>query len=524
MGLISGLLHTCSKPPPRYRGCNYSFLLKTTNLRNEITRFQQRFDESFYEAWDRFNDLLRACPHHGFLELHQLDTFYNALNANDQDSLNSMAGGNFLDKMPRECLRIIESKSKVRNSRNKAVIAKVSSNSSTLGISPDVAALTTEVSELKNLMKTMLIDKQKAQASASEKAVPSRVVNSKSGQGTLPSQTITNPHEHVNAITTRSGKTCEGPSTPLVPTPVVSIPLKEPEQNPETSMDKVQKPQFQKIPTNEPFSSSTTNHSDALPPSSSPVKTSKILKEFVDELTLLKKDVHVENFQVYSNPLFEFDNNFTSSNENPLFNEMDEDVVNKNSNVLDEPFSSNFEEGYFDSKGDVIFLKNLLSDDTTHNLAPEVISDHEPKQDESIHNTSITFSPRSDPLSPEICRELIKHILKDCSMYPNFSEDSRFRVFVPESLVASYPLLVGIRQKSQENHLKRANTDTGNGRAQKKPGIQGQKSEREGLLQSKGRKDNSSGQVHNGREKDVILIGKVKQRITRGLEKAQGMG
>ncbi|GKA45639.1 reverse transcriptase domain-containing protein [Tanacetum coccineum] len=144
---------------------------KTTNLRNEITRFQQRFDESFYEAWDRFNDLLRACPHHGFSELHQLDTFYNALNANDQDSLNSAAGGNFLDKMPRECLRIIESKSKVRNSRNKAVVAKVSSNSSTPGISPDVAALTTEVSELKNMMKTMLIDKQKTQAPAPVKAV-----------------------------------------------------------------------------------------------------------------------------------------------------------------------------------------------------------------------------------------------------------------------------------------------------------------------------------------------------------------
>ncbi|GKC90837.1 hypothetical protein Tco_1151486 [Tanacetum coccineum] len=34
----------------------------------------------------------------------------------------------------------------------------------------------------------------------------------------------------------------QGPSTPLVPTPVVSTPLKEPEQNPETSMDKMQKP------------------------------------------------------------------------------------------------------------------------------------------------------------------------------------------------------------------------------------------------------------------------------------------
>nr|GFD02707.1 reverse transcriptase domain-containing protein [Tanacetum cinerariifolium] len=86
--------------------------------------FQQRFDESFYKAWERFNDLLRACPHHGFSELHQLDTFYNAINVNDQDSLNSAAGGNFLDKMLRECLKIIESKSKVRQSRAKAVVAK----------------------------------------------------------------------------------------------------------------------------------------------------------------------------------------------------------------------------------------------------------------------------------------------------------------------------------------------------------------------------------------------------------------
>nr|GEW48875.1 reverse transcriptase domain-containing protein [Tanacetum cinerariifolium] len=98
---------------------------KTTNLRNEITRFQQRFDDSFYEAWDCFNDLLRACPHHGFSKLHQLDTFYNALNVNDQVSLNSAACGNVLDKMPRECLKIIESKSKVRQSQAKAVVAKV---------------------------------------------------------------------------------------------------------------------------------------------------------------------------------------------------------------------------------------------------------------------------------------------------------------------------------------------------------------------------------------------------------------
>ncbi|GJW79931.1 reverse transcriptase domain-containing protein [Tanacetum coccineum] len=138
---------------------------KTTNLRNEITSFRQRFDESFSEAWDRFKDLLRACPHHGFSELHQLNTFYNALNSNDQDSLNSAAGGNFLDKMPRDCLAIIESKSKVCYSRDKAIVSKVSTSSSTPGVSPDVA-------ELKDMVRALLLDKKnQSQAPATVKAV-----------------------------------------------------------------------------------------------------------------------------------------------------------------------------------------------------------------------------------------------------------------------------------------------------------------------------------------------------------------
>nr|GFC87941.1 hypothetical protein [Tanacetum cinerariifolium] len=74
---------------------------KTTYLRNEIINFLQKPNETFNEAWERFKDLLRQCPHHGFSKLHQLDTFYNALNPNDQDALDSAAGGNFLDKIPR---------------------------------------------------------------------------------------------------------------------------------------------------------------------------------------------------------------------------------------------------------------------------------------------------------------------------------------------------------------------------------------------------------------------------------------
>nr|GFC45920.1 reverse transcriptase domain-containing protein [Tanacetum cinerariifolium] len=67
-------------------------------------------------------------PHHGFLELHQLDTFYNALNPNDQDALDLAAGRNFLDKIPRECLSTIESKSKVRYSRSRVTDLRANTN------------------------------------------------------------------------------------------------------------------------------------------------------------------------------------------------------------------------------------------------------------------------------------------------------------------------------------------------------------------------------------------------------------
>nr|GEV37557.1 reverse transcriptase domain-containing protein [Tanacetum cinerariifolium] len=98
---------------------------KTTHLKNEISRFTQRFEETFGEAWERFKEMLRACPHHGFMKLAQIDTFYNGLNANDQDSLNAAAGGNLLSKTTREALQIIQKKSKVRYSRNKPNISRM---------------------------------------------------------------------------------------------------------------------------------------------------------------------------------------------------------------------------------------------------------------------------------------------------------------------------------------------------------------------------------------------------------------
>ncbi|GJY80225.1 hypothetical protein Tco_0492976 [Tanacetum coccineum] len=130
--------------------------------------------------------------------------------------------------MPRDCLRIIESKSKVRNSRNKPVVAKVSLSSSTPGISPDVA-------ELKDMVKALLLDKKnQTQAPAPVKAVEENYVTC-DGSGTLPSNTITNPKVDLKGITTRSGVAYQGPTIPTTS----SSPPKVVERETEVTKDTV---------------------------------------------------------------------------------------------------------------------------------------------------------------------------------------------------------------------------------------------------------------------------------------------
>nr|GEV81883.1 hypothetical protein [Tanacetum cinerariifolium] len=71
-----------------------------------------------------------------FESYRELDTFYNALNPNDQDALDSAAGGNFLDKIPRDGLAIIEIKSKVRYSQSRVTDSRVSKNAPLPSSSP----------------------------------------------------------------------------------------------------------------------------------------------------------------------------------------------------------------------------------------------------------------------------------------------------------------------------------------------------------------------------------------------------
>ncbi|GKE09258.1 reverse transcriptase domain-containing protein [Tanacetum coccineum] len=226
---------------------------KTTNLKNDITNFQQKFDETFSEAWDRFKELLRKCPHHGFSKLYQIDTFYSALTQSDQDSLNAAAD--------------------------------VSTTTSSSSHSPDITALTDIVKEL------VLMNKANQQAfvkgveetcvdcggphpyyeclatdsntfnayaatgtynqggngyrpqgdpnyrASNQMGPPGFPPNQNpSGSGSLPSNTVANPKGDLKVITTQSAVGYDGPT--ILPTP---SPLpKEVERETEATKDKVQ--------------------------------------------------------------------------------------------------------------------------------------------------------------------------------------------------------------------------------------------------------------------------------------------
>ncbi|XP_074277169.1 uncharacterized protein LOC141600814 [Silene latifolia] len=68
---------------------------KTAMLRNEIHTFQQENGESLGEAWDRYQDLIASCPHHGIPEWYITQTFFQTLLPRTKEMVNASAGGGF---------------------------------------------------------------------------------------------------------------------------------------------------------------------------------------------------------------------------------------------------------------------------------------------------------------------------------------------------------------------------------------------------------------------------------------------
>ncbi|GJW84327.1 hypothetical protein Tco_0157472 [Tanacetum coccineum] len=148
---------------------------------------------------------------------------------------------------------------------------------------------------------------------------------------------------------------------------------------------------------------------------------------------LLSDEDVPEDVKIYSNSLFEFDDEYISSDVNPLFDEVLEDIECKDSydsnldestflvtplsdanedeffdpgGVIDEidafldmDISTDIENGYHDSEGDIIYLESLLIDDTSPNLPSDVFLDHDPRslKDEPDNDDLMTEDKVFDP-------------------------------------------------------------------------------------------------------------------------------
>nr|GEU80290.1 hypothetical protein [Tanacetum cinerariifolium] len=168
-------------------------------------------------------EMLRACPHHRFTELAQIDTFYNGLNDNDQDSLNVAAGGNLLSKTTREALQIIKNKSKARYSRNKSNVSRMNTTSRDNASKSDdrIDKLADQISTLVDIFAKKIVNPAPVKAveeSCVTCAGNQAYYNCPNTDSSQPSvcaangNTIPNPKGKMKEITIRSGVSYEGPS------------------------------------------------------------------------------------------------------------------------------------------------------------------------------------------------------------------------------------------------------------------------------------------------------------------------
>nr|GEY27752.1 reverse transcriptase domain-containing protein [Tanacetum cinerariifolium] len=132
-----------------------------TNLRNEITNFRQRLDESLFEAWERYKLSIDRCPNHNMFPVTQIDTFYNGLILRHRDTINAVAGGTFMKRFPEECYDLIENMTAHHNDWDTSAQRSESSSSITSSSDTKIVALKVEMAKInKNLLRVLQVNQQ----------------------------------------------------------------------------------------------------------------------------------------------------------------------------------------------------------------------------------------------------------------------------------------------------------------------------------------------------------------------------
>ncbi|XP_062104109.1 uncharacterized protein LOC133815270 [Humulus lupulus] len=191
-------------------------------LSGEINNFSQLEGESLYDAWERFKDLIRKCPHHGIEKWMLVHNFYNGLCGTTRTIIDAAARGVFMSKSANEANEILE---EMANNNYQWTSERSGSNKKVVGVH-ELDAITALTAQVASVTKQLQQNTKSAQVAQTQFMTETRssirnlemqvgqltnMLNARP-QGNFPSNTVVNPKEQFQAITLRSGKEIEGPS------------------------------------------------------------------------------------------------------------------------------------------------------------------------------------------------------------------------------------------------------------------------------------------------------------------------
>nr|GEW99572.1 hypothetical protein [Tanacetum cinerariifolium] len=311
-----------------------------TKLKNEITNFRQRPDESLFESWERYKLSIDRCPNHNMLPVTQIDTLYNGLTLRHRDTINAAAGGTF---MKRQSSSSITSSFDTEIATLKAEMAKTQqesyeSSSATVGNTQNVYAAgayqgqnqpptyqaptyqapvyqapvhqpqipqpqvftTNEFNNfmmendaiLKNIQTNMTyLTNSNLELKNMFGQFMKMNTASSLGSGTLPCNTITNPKEDLKGTTTRRGTTYQGPTIPTTTSSLPPVVERETEATKDTmhltNNESTEDVQPLVVPTESPIHNSEPVIFPTIEPVASPDLNFNI--SFSDALILMPK-------------------------------------------------------------------------------------------------------------------------------------------------------------------------------------------------------------------------------------------
>ena len=80
---------------------------RTSSLKRQISNFVALNNEKFYDCWERYMEVVTACPHHGFDTWMLVNYFYESMSPTMKQLLETMCGGDFMNKNPDEAFEFL---------------------------------------------------------------------------------------------------------------------------------------------------------------------------------------------------------------------------------------------------------------------------------------------------------------------------------------------------------------------------------------------------------------------------------